>query len=92
MEHAIEHDVEDERFTLDGAGGLSYLLYRMRDATTMDTTTTFTPRGARGQGIAGKLTRAALDYARDQSWKVAPSCSYVDGWMRRHAEYEDLRA
>lgn len=45
-----------------------------------------------GRGIAGELTRFALDYARAQGWTVVPACSYADSYMQRHTEYADLLA
>lgn len=43
-----------------------------------------------GRGVAGALTRAALDWARSEGWVVDPICPYVSAWMRRHPEYDDL--
>ena len=50
------------------------------------------PGAIGGRGIAGKLVRAAVEYARDAGLKVAPVCSYSSEWMDRHPEYADLRA
>ncbi len=47
---------------------------------------------AEGQGIAGAITRHALDYSREQGWKVIPRCPYVVAWIKRHPEYQDLVA
>jgi len=44
----------------------------------------------RGQGVAGKITRAALEYARGKSLRVIPMCSYVGAYIRRNPEYVDL--
>ena len=43
-----------------------------------------------GQGIAGRLVRTALDYARAQKLKVMPLCPFTAGFIHRHAEYQDL--
>ena len=45
-----------------------------------------------GRGIAAALVAAALDHARREGLKVVPQCSYVDAYMRRHPQTEDLRA
>ena len=44
----------------------------------------------RGAGIAGKLSRFALDTARQEHLDVLPSCPYVRGWIGKHPEYLDL--
>jgi hypothetical protein len=49
-------------------------------------------RAIEGRGVAAALTRAALDWARAEGLRVDPVCPYVDAWMRRHPEYEPLRA
>ena len=44
-----------------------------------------------GQGVAGALVRAALDDVRASGRMVLAVCPYVDGWIRRHPDYDDLR-
>lgn len=85
------HDTDGSRFVVRVPEGTAYLTYRMRDETTLDALSTFTPPEARGQGLAGIVTRAALDHARAEGLKVVPSCWYVDGWIDRNPEYADLR-
>ena len=48
------------------------------------------PRVLQGQGLAGELVRAALDWARAQGLRVRPTCSYVAAYMQRHADTQDL--
>ena len=44
----------------------------------------------RGQGVAGKVTQAALEYAKGKSLRVIPMCSYVGAYIRRNPEYIEL--
>ena len=44
----------------------------------------------RGQGVAGRVTEVALEYAREKSLRVIPMCSYVGAYIRRHPEYVEL--
>ena len=46
----------------------------------------------RGQGLAGKVTAAALDDIRAGGWKVRPTCPYAASFLSHHPEYEELRA
>ncbi len=43
-----------------------------------------------GQGLGGKLVRAALDDARERRLAVLPFCPFVNGWIGRHREYAGL--
>jgi predicted GNAT family acetyltransferase len=44
-----------------------------------------------GQGLAMKLLTSMADYARHNSLKVVPLCSFVHARFREHAqEYEDI--
>lgn len=49
-----------------------------------------TPHPLRGQGVAAVVTKAALEYAKAQGYKVIPVCSYVEAYIRRHPEYRSL--
>ena len=53
-------------------------------------THTEVPRIFEGQGVASKLAKTALDYARDNDLKVIPLCPFVAGYIRRHPEYQSL--
>ena len=86
---AIVHNVEARRFEATIAGALARADYRM-EGEVMRLVHTEVPPDLEGQGIAGKLVRAALDYARKQNLRVVPACSYVHNFMRRHPETHDL--
>ena len=45
---------------------------------------------ARGQGLARKLYRAMVDYARAHDLKVTPACSYVVRMLERFPEDRDI--
>ena len=44
----------------------------------------------RGQGIAGKIVEAGLQYARENSLRVIPMCSYAAAYIRRNPQYSEL--
>jgi predicted GNAT family acetyltransferase len=44
----------------------------------------------RGQGIAGKIVEASLAYARENSLRVIPMCSYAATYIRRNPQYAEL--
>ena len=44
----------------------------------------------RGQGIAGKIVEAGLEYAKQNSLRVIPMCSYAAAYIRRNPQYLEL--
>jgi predicted GNAT family acetyltransferase len=45
-----------------------------------------------GQGIGSKLARAALDQTRADGLKVVATCPFINGWIAKHPDYQDLVA
>jgi len=88
---AIAHDPASQRFNIEVDGQTGYLEYE-RTGDVMVITHTIVPPAIGGRGIAGDLVRTALELARTEGLKVDPRCSYADGWMRKHPEYDALRA
>ncbi|MFF7055027.1 GNAT family N-acetyltransferase [Achromobacter spanius] len=87
----VTQDPGQSRFTATVDGVLCVLDYQLQDGT-MVIVHTGVPSPVGGRGIAAELTKFALDTARAQGWKVRPVCSYAEVYMRRHPEYNDLRA
>jgi hypothetical protein len=44
-----------------------------------------------GRGVGSALARAALDDARASGLQVLAICPFIDTWITRHPDYEDLR-
>ena len=45
-----------------------------------------------GQGIGGRLARAALDQTRADGLKVVATCPFIKSWIAKHPDFEDLLA
>ena len=43
-----------------------------------------------GQGLGSILARGALDEVRAMGESLVPLCPFIEGWIRRHPEYDDL--
>ena len=79
----ISHQPELSRFLVRIDDEESVLEYRMLSARAVDFTRTFVPEALRGQGIAEKLVRTGLAWARDQGFQMQASCWYVRRFLRR---------
>jgi len=78
---------------LDGHRGvLHYARREVEGRSVMVIPSVVVDRAIEGRGVAGALTRAALEWARAEGLRVDPLCPYVDAWMRRHPEFAGLRA
>ena len=85
----IIHNEAENRFETWIDNRLSKLDY-MQDGDTIVMTHVGVYPEHRGQGIAGKLTQVALEYAKERSFRVIPMCPYIAAYIRRNTRYEDL--
>lgn len=85
----IEHLPEQHRFQALVDGMRCVTDYRLSGGV-MTITHTGVPVPLEGRGIAAQLTRAALDHARAQGYKVHPACSYARAYVQRHPQNRDL--
>lgn len=53
---------------------------------------TLVPPEIGGRGVAARLVEALVADAREQRFRIAPACSYVEAAFRRHPEWSDLKA
>ncbi|HEX2833466.1 MAG TPA: GNAT family N-acetyltransferase [Thermoanaerobaculia bacterium] len=74
--------------TLDGS--TAYVAYDREGADRIVFTHTVVPEALSGRGLAGEIVKYALDDARAQGLRVVPQCTYVQSYLKRHPEYEDL--
>jgi predicted GNAT family acetyltransferase len=85
----VSHNEAEKRFEIWIDGYLSQLDYRLQ-GNTIVFYYTGVPALLEGQGIAGRLTQTALDYAEEKSLNVVPLCSYVAAYIRRHPQHNKL--
>ena len=85
----VRHDAHAGRFEAVVDGHRCELDYHLAGGV-MDIVHTGVPPAVGGRGIAAELVRVALAHARAQGWRVRPTCSYVQVYMRRHPETQDL--
>ena len=85
----VIHNEEERRFEINLHGEIALLTYRrFPDHVSLDHTEV--PKHLEGHGIAAKLARIALDYARANHLRVVPLCPFVSSFLRKHTEYHDL--
>lgn len=86
---AVTHNEAEMRFESLVLGELAVCEYQ-REGERMIFTHTYVPTELRGRGIAQKLVRVALEYARQHGYRIVPACSYVDVFVKRTPEFGSL--
>lgn len=57
--------------------------------TNITMTHTEVPPAFEGRGVAGLLAKYALDWAKENGYKVNPLCPFIKAYIQRHPEYQD---
>lgn len=89
MKFNIQHNKDQHRFETIIENLISVIDYQL-DGKHLSLTHVVVPKLLEGRGIAGELTQTALDWARAENYRVIPVCPYVQTWLKRHSEYQDL--
>src|SRR5512134_858566 len=85
----ITHNPANDRFEVWIDGKLSKLDY-IREAKNFVIAHVGVYPEHRGQGVAGKIVEAALQYARENGLRVIPMCSYAAAYIRRNPQHMEL--
>ncbi len=85
----VVHNNKENRFETWIDGYLSKLDY-IQDGKNFVITHVGVHPELRGHGVAGRLVEVSLAYARENSLRVVPMCSYAAAFIRRHPEYAEL--
>ncbi|HEX8391427.1 MAG TPA: GNAT family N-acetyltransferase [Longimicrobium sp.] len=88
----VEHEEQNHRFVVRLPDGEAELGYAPQGAEVLNLHHTYVPSTARGQGVAEVLVKGALDYARQNGKRVIPTCPYVQAWLQKHPDQNDIVA
>ena len=89
MSEEVRNNLENGQFEVSKDGQTASLEYQLRNGKII-LVHTEVPPALEGQGIGGRLAKAGLDYARANNLKVVPQCDFVQSYLKRHPEYNDL--
>jgi predicted GNAT family acetyltransferase len=82
---AVEHAPDAHRFQLREARETAFLSYR-REGNQLILIHTEVPESLQGRGIAGRLARFGLEYAKREGLKVVALCPFVKSYLEKHPE------
>ncbi len=82
----VRHIPEQTRFVIDHQGAQAILQYTIFNqnsgGTALDITSTYVPPEFRGKGLAEKLVRTAIAWAKEQGYELHASCWYAAKFIR----------
>lgn len=90
--YTIEHKAEHHRYVIEVDGEEAGFANYHESGDVRDFNHTVVDPAFRGQGLSGKLVKAALDDTRDAGKSIIPSCSAVQHFVEKNPEYKDLLA
>ncbi len=90
-EAEVAHNEPEHRFEIRLGAYVAVVDYR-RVGNRIAFLHTEVPEPLEGRGLAAKLAKTALDYAREHQLKVLPYCPYIATYIKRHPEYQSLVA
>jgi predicted GNAT family acetyltransferase len=79
----VQHQPGQQRFVVKTGSHESVLEYRLLPDGNIDFSRTFVPEELRGRGIAEKLARTGIAWAREQGFALQASCWYVRRFIER---------
>jgi predicted GNAT family acetyltransferase len=87
---AVTHDPEQQIFFVEHEEEHAYLSYQIISDSVLEYAHTYTPNEIRGKGIATRIIKFSLEYARSEGIQIVPSCPFVAAYIERHPDYSDL--
>jgi len=83
---SVEHISAEHKFVLTCDKFTAILQYRLsqgsNNVTAIDFTSTFVPPEFRGKGLAEKLVRTGIAWAKEQGYELHASCWYAAKFIR----------
>ena len=95
MDNKIQQKEEDGNgmFYIEKDGDIvAELTYKKMDNGVLTLDHTETEPEMEGKGLASKLVKHSVEYARKNDFKIDPLCAYAAKQFERHKEYQDVQA
>ena len=87
----VVHNPALKRFELQLGDQIAMVKYILGSSEIIFTHTEV-PEAFEGQGIASKMAKVAVEYAKAQGLRIRPMCPYMAAWIKRHPEYHSITA
>jgi predicted GNAT family acetyltransferase len=85
----VRHELDKRRFVIDLGDGQAMINYKVSESRIIFLYAGV-PEKYEGKGIAARLSREALEYAKAKNYRVVSLCSYISRFIERHHEYQPM--
>lgn len=85
----VKQNTEKKRFEVQVGEHIAFLEY-MPAGKNIIYPHTEVPSELEGHGIGNKLAHHAMEYAKENGFKVQALCPFVAAYVRKHPEYQDI--
>ena len=90
-EEKLRINVIANRLELDIGGNTAFIEYKL-SGNNLFLIHTEVPPEFEGKGVGGAIVQKALQYAKDNGYKIVPLCVFVQSYLKRHKEWDDIVA
>jgi hypothetical protein len=90
-EEKLKVNVESHHLELEVEGSTAFIDYKL-DGNLLTLIHTEVPPALEGKGAGSAIVQKALQYAKDNHYKIVPLCPFVQSYLKRHKEWNDLIA
>ncbi len=87
----VVHNSAQKRFEIQIGDQIAMVKYILGSSEIIFTHTEV-PEALEGHGIAGKMAKVAVEYAKAQGLRIRPTCPYIAEYIKRHPEYHSITA
>ena len=88
-EKKLQVNTELHRLELEIEGNIAFIEYKL-EGDRLFLIHTEVPPTLEGKGAGSAIVQKALQYAKDNSYKVVPWCPFVQSYLKRHKEWNDI--
>lgn len=88
-EITVRQNEAESLFEAEVPGGIAVIEYEL-EGDRIALIHTDVPKEAAGRGVGQALATFALDFARSNKLRVVPVCAYVQSYLKKHPDYDDI--
>src|SRR4051812_16305864 len=85
----LQANAASNRLELAVEGNIAFIEYKLSHET-LFLIHTEVPPALEGKGIGSAIVEKALQYAKANGYKVVPICEFVQSYLKRHTEWNDI--